>query len=99
MSGLQSAPLAFELSQIGPPHLARGRHRDRLDEFYLTRVLVRRKPRTHPALEVTRQLLRSGAAGVELDERLDHLAPDGVGRPDRRRQRDRRVALQAVLDL
>src|SRR5262245_18864458 len=99
MSGLQSAPLAFELSQIGPPHLARGRHRNRLDEFYLTRVLVGRKPRTDPGLEVARQLGGAGAAGMQLDERLDDFAADRIGRADRGRQRDRRMSLQAVFDL
>src|SRR5438552_5453248 len=99
MSDLQSAPSAFEHSQIRAPHLARRRHRERLDEFYLTRVLVGRKARAHPGLEVTRQLGRPAAPGVQLDECLDHLTPDWIWRADRRRQRDRRVALQAILDL
>src|SRR5437879_12046637 len=99
MSDLQSAPSAFERSQIRAPHLARRRHRERLDEFYLTRVLVGRKARAHPGLEVPRQLGRSAAPEVQLDERLDHLTPDWIGRADGRRQRDRRAALQTVLDL
>jgi hypothetical protein len=36
---------------------------------------------------------------VELDEGLDRLATDGIGGANRRRQGDRRMAVQSILDL
>src|SRR2546430_16381972 len=66
---------------------SRRRHRDRLDKFYLTWVLVRRKACAHPGLELAGQLGCPGASGVELNERLDHLAPNRIGRADRGGQR------------
>src|SRR5439155_21783310 len=83
----------------GALHFARRGHGQRLDEFYLTRILVRRQTRAHVGLELARQRGRAGDAVTELDERLDHLAAHRIGRADGGGQRDRRVALQAVLDL
>src|SRR5262249_43312827 len=92
-------PRSLELPQVGPLHLARRRHRQGLDEFYLTGVLVRRQTGAHVRLELAGEPGRPLDSLAELHECLDHLAPDRTGRAARRRPSNCRMALQTVLDL
>ena len=60
---------------------------------------MRRQTRPDVRLELAREPGRPATPSRMTHERLDHLAAHRIGHADRRRERDRLMALQAVLDL
>src|SRR6516225_6456373 len=71
-SPLRLAQLAFALAlaKHAPLNLARGGHRQGIDEFDLLRILVRRQELAHVELNVFLQRRSRPVPGGENDERL-----------------------------
>ena len=94
--------LASEFSrfaQHSPHDFPRGGQRQLVEELDEARIFMGREPRLDETLNVPLQVIARHVAGAEDEAGFDHLAAQRVRHADDRRQRDRRVPGQAVLDL
>ena len=80
-------------------HLAGGRHRQRVDEFDLLRVLVGRQLPAHMLLQRTHQGVVAHLPWRQHDISLDHRAAVGIGLGHHHGIGHRRVLDEAILDL
>jgi len=91
--------LRFAFAQHLALHLAGRRHRQRVDELDIFRILVRREMPAHVLRDVGFEIGRWRVTGRKHDERLDDVAAHFVGRRHHRCIDDRWMAHEAVLDL
>src|SRR5262252_9586680 len=96
---LAQLALTLALAKHAPLNLARGGHRQGIDEFDFLRVLVRRQELAHVELDVFLQRRGRPVPGGENDERLDDVAARFIGARHDGGVGDRGMLDEAVLDL
>src|SRR4030095_3884141 len=97
-SRLRGLALPFLLAKHAPLYLAGRRHRQRVDEFNLLWILVRRQILAHVLADVFLECRGGRVPGGKHDERLDDVAARLVRRRNDSGVGDGRMTHEAVLD-